>query len=132
MTCASILRRRAYRKARLKANPEKAWHKRNPEKAKAYHKLWYKANSHKFREYNLRRNFGISESEYQILLKRQNGTCVFCSRTTSAKGRRLAVDHDHITGKVRGLLCGPHNRAIGMLGDTIEGIQKVLDYLKGT
>lgn len=43
----------------------------------------------------------------------------------------LVVDHDHETGIVRGMLCQSHNKAIGMLGDSVEGVQRALDYLMG-
>jgi hypothetical protein len=47
---------------------------------------------------------GVSASEYAALMERQKGRCAIC-RSQCATGRRLAVDHDHQTGRVRGLLC---------------------------
>lgn len=51
----------------------------------------------------LKADFGITPEAYQMLLDFQGGLCAICRRPSRV--RRLAVDHDHITGKVRGLLC---------------------------
>jgi hypothetical protein len=61
----------------------------------------------------IKRKFGLSEEEYNAILRKQNGVCAICKR--QQKGRRLAVDHDHVTGKVRGLLCISCNRVVGYL-----------------
>jgi hypothetical protein len=52
---------------------------------------------------HLKRTYGITEDDYQRLLEHQGGVCAICGQVPRAK--RLAVDHDHVTGKVRGLLC---------------------------
>lgn len=56
------------------------------------------------------RQLGITDTHYQQLLDAQNGHCALCPNTP--KTRRLHVDHDHATGRVRGLLCHLHNRAL--------------------
>jgi len=68
-----------------------------------YHRNWAKANRHKQRDYNLRRDFGICLDDYEQMLHRQNGVCAICGRVY--ENRVLQVDHDHATGVVRGLLC---------------------------
>jgi Recombination endonuclease VII len=55
------------------------------------------------RDRYLRKTYGITEAQYNELLAYQGGCCAICRKPP--KGRRLAVDHDHKTGKVRGLLC---------------------------
>lgn len=62
----------------------------------------------------LQRKFNISAEIYDIMLKKQNGVCAICSNTND-NGRRLAVDHDHQTGQIRGLLCNGCNRALGFV-----------------
>lgn len=68
--------------------------------------------------------YGISLEDYARLNERQQGRCGICSRDME-----LVIDHDHETGKVRGLLCGPCNRAIGWFGDTAEGVARAVAYL---
>ena len=81
-------------------------------------------------------SYGITEDEYAALLEAQGGTCAICcnleTRTHHMTGRpyELTIDHDHETGRVRGLLCSKCNRAIGALGDSHESIMRVVDYLK--
>lgn len=70
--------------------------------------------------------YGLGPGEYERLLAVQDGKCAICRRATG-KARRLAVDHDHATGEVRGLLCKPCNRTI--LGFGGETLRRALDYL---
>lgn len=83
---------------------------------------------------NLRRLYNITLSDYQLLLKKQNGKCEICERHETIKLRgkvkNLAVDHDHKSGKVRGLLCSACNRAIGYFGEDIKVLESALIYLK--
>jgi hypothetical protein len=80
------------------------------------------------RSYYLKYRFGITADEYDRLLDSQGSACAICGRACES-GRRLAVDHDHQTGSIRGLLCRKCNCALGLLGDTPEGIAAALRYL---
>jgi len=98
---------------------------------------WRKRNPDADAEKRLKRVFGITLAEYNELFEAQGGVCALCKKSESTKrmkkgeGReRLAVDHCHDTGRVRGLLCFKCNTAIGALGDTEEAAQNVVDYLK--
>ena len=93
------------------------YRKENP-KDKLYGRRWW-----------LQNRYGISLEEYESLLLSQEGKCIVCHKVCSS-GRSLAVDHCHTTGKVRGLLCRRCNTAIGLLGDTYEGVQRAADYLR--
>lgn len=53
----------------------------------------------------LMKNYGITRAEYQRLYESQKGRCFICKRSSQPSGDALAVDHDHQTGKIRGLLC---------------------------
>lgn len=76
----------------------------------------------------LRRRYGISIRTYNDLLQQQGGVCAICGR---GPGRRsLHVDHNHTTGKIRALLCGPCNSALGNVGDRIDLLYALIDYLK--
>lgn len=64
------------------------------------------------------------------MLRYQGGKCFICQRATG-KRRRLAVDHDHKTGRVRGLLCNPCNRdVLGHLRDSVAALERAVTYLK--
>ena len=77
----------------------------------------------------LRRTYGITLEEYNVLLAKQNGHCALCSAIPN--GRRLHVDHDHETHVVRGLLCRKCNSGLGSLGDNEAGLLRALAYIRG-
>lgn len=80
--------------------------------------------------YELIRNYGITLEQYEDMHKAQNGKCAICNQTeTHSKKKRLCVDHDHSTGRVRGLLCNKHNRILGVLGDSVEELKLAITYL---
>jgi uncharacterized CHY-type Zn-finger protein len=59
----------------------------------------------------------------------QNYTCAICHRALDELEHGLVVDHDHVTGKVRALLCGNCNTALGLLGDDVARIQRAAEYV---
>lgn len=89
---------------------------------------WIKANPTKAEDQRLKK-FGITSAKYQEMLTTQNHACAVCS-TPPARKKRLAVDHCHSSGKVRGLLCSSCNLAIGLLQDDPVRMQAALDYLQ--
>lgn len=72
--------------------------------------------------------FGITEKEYHQLFKAHEYRCAICRQPCSS-GRQLAIDHDHETGEIRGLLCGVCNRSLGGFQDDPELLKKDIDYL---
>lgn len=97
---------------------------------------WRERNPDSDANRRLIRVYGITLAEYDELFEAQGGVCALCKKGESTKrmkkgeGReRLAVDHCHDTGRVRGLLCFKCNTAIGSLGDTEEDARKVVEYL---
>jgi len=83
----------------------------------------------KVRASTIRRRFGVTTEQYDEMLARQNGGCAICGKT-NPNGHRLAIDHNHRSGKVRGLLCRNCNSAIGQLLDSPELIRKAADYVE--
>lgn len=76
------------------------------------------------------RMYGLTLENYDNLLQQQDRKCGICRKPHDTRtGKGLRVDHDHITYRVRGLLCDPCNSALGRLGDSIESIERVLKYL---
>lgn len=84
------------------------------------------------RDKNLRQKFGIGLEEYAELLKAQGGACDICKSSNPGRKDRthFCVDHDHETGKVRGLLCYTCNFGIGGLKDSVEILTSAIAYLK--
>ena len=73
--------------------------------------------------------YDLTADEFDQILAYQRGTCAICQRATGLR-KRLSVDHDHATGFVRGLLCGPCNRdVLGHLRDDPAALQRAIDYL---
>lgn len=79
-------------------------------------------------EFKLKK-YGINESEYNNLLKKQNSVCAICLKEEFGKITKLSIDHDHETGKVRGLLCRRCNTGIGMFMDNPYLLEKAVKYL---
>lgn len=96
------------------------------EQLRRYYKNGYRIR----RDTNLRRKYGLSLDEYEKMLENQNSCCIICKKTLNDNGKNLAVDHDHKTGKIRGLLCNNCNVAVGFLQDNPEMGNKIADYLK--
>lgn len=72
--------------------------------------------------------YGITGEQYQRLLEAQEGVCFICRRANGAS-RKLAVDHSHVSGFVRGLLCGPCNKILGHLRDDPGAGLRIANYL---
>jgi hypothetical protein len=97
-----------------------------------YMKKWRAKNPDKQHATDIKRNYGLSLEDYNKMLAQQNLKCALCDRQhdPSIKRGRLYVDHDHSTGKVRALLCGAHNSMLGYAEDSIEVLEKAINYLK--
>lgn len=114
-------------KALLKKRCKKYNDKLRDENPKKYYK-----RSRQSRLYR----YGLTENDYQDLLKKQNGVCAICGRESNGRKSKfddtikLHVDHDHATGKVRGLLCTKCNMAIGGFDENISIIKKAIQYLE--
>jgi protein-arginine kinase activator protein McsA len=86
-----------------------------PEEAREYQRAW-----------RLKKHFGMTIPEWEAMAEAQGYLCAICN----ARPERLHTDHCHSSGKVRGLVCGPCNRAIGLLGDTADSVQRAVTYLR--
>jgi hypothetical protein len=76
----------------------------------------------------LSRKYGLTIQEWRDLLALQGHACAIC-RTSLGEDRHTHTDHDHETGKVRGLLCRNCNTALGKLGDQPQALHEAIDYL---
>jgi hypothetical protein len=106
-------------------------------KTKAYYNEWQRnfrrteAGRRHVRAMNLKK-YGLTPEMYDTKLADQGGVCAACGLAERAKNQHgivsLAVDHDHDTGQIRGLLCMACNRALGMLGDCYERVLNLAIY----
>jgi hypothetical protein len=89
---------------------------------------WHKANPDVSRSSQWRNKYGIdcTPEQYNEMHDLQAGLCKICGRAESVSGRRLAVDHDHVTGLVRGLLCTKCNTTVGW----VEQHPSLIAYLE--
>jgi hypothetical protein len=78
----------------------------------------------------LKRNYGITVEEFDAMLLSQNGRCACCFSDSPGQWGTFHVDHCHDSGAIRGLLCQSCSTGIGKLGDSIEGLERALTYLK--
>lgn len=102
--------------------------------AKAYAKADRALNPEKYRNSYLVRNFGLTLEEYAAISDRQGHRCAICGEPEKAiiQGNEmpLAVDHCHIGGQVRGLLCARCNQGIGHLKDDVTILRAAIAYLE--
>lgn len=108
-------------------------HKRSDKDKKA---AYDKERRSRLEWYKLSRQHKVSEKTLKQLHEAQNGLCAICSlpetelHGATQKSMRLSLDHDHNTLKVRGFLCGKHNKALGLFKDNIEHLEAAIAYLK--
>jgi len=86
------------------------------------------------RRWHLQADYGLSPEQYDAMLSAQGGVCAICAgpeTRTNREGapRYLSVDHDHSTGRIRGLLCSTCNRGLGQFNDDVEYLRSAIAYL---
>lgn len=122
----------------------KAWRKRNATHVRAYKNAYAKAhrtetermryswlskNGMKDSDYKRLRRYSITVQEYNDLFEKQKGRCAICEIAQVDLDRQLSVDHDHVTGKVRGLLCINCNLLLGNAKDKVDTLERGIEYL---
>ncbi len=109
----------------------------------AYRRSYYALNRHKeaakyrndpakYKDRNLRSRYGISLEDYNTMLSAQCGACAICcvsSPDQSGTRKYFIVDHCHITGAVRGLLCQKCNAGLGLFNDSPTQLKQAVEYL---
>lgn len=125
-------RKRTYDRAYYQANrtrllgAQKEYYTVNLEKIRDYRKEYWTKDREKKLARRRDSNYGLASGEFERLLAAQGGRCAICKQTP----KKLCVDHCHGSGKVRGLLCGKCNFAIGHLDDSSEKARAAARYLK--
>lgn len=124
---------------------DKKYREENKERKKEYRKAYWQIKGKEINEkrklspiykniskgYTLKKNYNITLDDYNKMLLEQDGKCWTCSKDVEEERNKvLCVDHDHLTGKVRKLLCNKCNIAIGLLKEDTKIIENVLNYIK--
>lgn len=114
-----------YKTSLAQRKASKKWKLLNPEHVKRIYKARVKRgdNCHASRKHL----YGITKEQYLDLKKEQKGRCAICGKAFTAPP---LVDHNHVTGKIRKLLCCPCNSVIGFAKDSIVILKKAIQYLK--
>ena len=107
----------------------KEYYRVNSAKKKASNKEWARANPNKTRGYHLRRQYGITSDAVENIRIDQSNCCKICRETFSVKPKSMHIDHDHKTGKIRGLLCSSCNRGLGFFRDSADRLRTAAEYL---
>ena len=92
---------------------------------------------YKNRNWKLKRNYNISQEDYDKIYEKQGGKCAICEENDTGmynqhgKIEYFCVDHNHKTGEIRGLLCSNCNTAIGLLKHDPAILAKAIKYIEG-
>lgn len=107
------------------------YRKQNRQKVYESGREYRKRNKRKSQDYELCRKYGISIDDYDRMSVMQGHKCAICGSQNPGKNNsRFCVDHDHVTGQVRALLCGTCNRGIGFMQDDPDLLEKAADYIR--
>ena len=91
---------------------------------------WATKSTKEKRDIWLKRTYGITSDDYDRLFEEQGEICAICSATSPNGDGVFHVDHDHVTGDVRGILCSRSNMAIGLMDDSERILQNAIAYLR--
>lgn len=111
--------------AQRRANEQ---YRRHKERKDAYGKLWSKRNPGKRRAYSLKQRYGLTPEQYAAMLSDQGNACAICERSFESRPKAPHTDHDHATGRIRGILCGGCNITLGHM-EKPGFVAKALAYL---
>lgn len=118
---------------------KKHYREKNQEKIKKYRTEYNEKNREQIRKHNKEYNFrkfksdaNITFEQFNEMYDKQEGKCRICGRHQTELKRRLSVDHNHTTGKIRGLLCGKCNFMLGYASDDITLLSNAIKYINDT
>jgi len=115
-----------------RADYQREYRRKNPQRNRDSSKRWRDANKARYQKHNRKqglKKYGLDQEAFDKLLREQDGRCAICRK---ASDRTLHVDHDHVTGKVRGLLCTRCNPGLGYFQDDPALCRAAADYLEAT
>ncbi len=132
----SHLGQRAWNKGRKLCNHDPQFYRRSPS-GSPFCLICKRANAGKYRKKNQKEinakgrlaRYRLTKADFNVLWIKQSGLCAICSEPLDL--HKYRIDHNHITGEVRGLLCASCNTAIGLFKDSIKSLIQAVRYLDG-
>ena len=126
---------RDYHKSPQGKEKGKEWREDNKKRIEAYYALYRKDPRYleKMKHYGRKHTLkivGATPEDYDKMFQEQNGRCLICGSEQNGKKKNFCVDHDHETGKVRGLLCHNCNVTVGLMKDSPSLLRQAADYLE--
>jgi len=106
------------------------YNKNNKDKVNLRHKEYRKNNPLIFKKIDLRRYHNITVEQYDEQLNKQDGKCAICHRPQEDFKKRFCVDHDHVTNKIRGILCDNCNLILGHANDDTNILSGAIQYIE--
>ena len=106
---------------------DRIWKRANREKVALKARIRYSKKRQIFLDRIRLNKYGITGEEFRTILKQQGSKCPICNRDIS---KNLSVDHNHLTGEIRGLICNNCNLAMGNAGDSPKILRALADYLE--
>lgn len=107
----------------------KKWVKENVQRVRAHKEKWRLKQDPVYNHFRKLKRYNLTVQDYEEMFKKQNGVCAICGRPPSKN--KLAVDHCHETGKVRGLLCFRCNFGLSYFSESSGMMHKAAKYLEG-
>ncbi len=108
----------------------KRYREKNIEKYKERDRIRSKNNALQIKNNKFKREYGITIDDYNLMLKNQHECCCICKQHYTLFKKALCVDHDHVTNKVRGLLCDRCNNLLSRATDSIDILKSAISYLE--
>lgn len=126
-------KRKSYRRRWATANKDRileldrSWKKKNRGRVSLLARLRYQKNPQRELDRIRFKKYGITGEEYRLIIEKQGVKCPICNRDIT---KNPSVDHDHVTGKIRGLICNNCNLSIGNAEDSPDRLRAMADYLE--
>jgi hypothetical protein len=108
----------------------KNWRDSNRDKVNKCQQRYVSRNKEKIKRDTIRRAYDITLEDYNEMFSKQGGCCSICKQHQTNFKRQLFIDHCHVTGRVRGLLCQHCNFILGQSKDNIDILQEAIKYLE--
>jgi hypothetical protein len=109
-----------------RAVDKKGSYRRDPEKHRQYQRAWNRANPERKAAHDRKQKYGITQEDFELMKQEQGGLCAICREAAA-----VFVDHNHTTGKNRGLLCQHCNFMIGQAKESTKRLAQAIEYLNG-